>query len=189
MKRLSVGALFGVLALFPMMCHAAWVIHLKDGRRFETPEYREEGDQIRFKRYGGVIGLPKDEIQRIEEVADLPEKELPAPPKKPSVSEKSVDEAKGQETPSNSAKAAKEKAPDRQKSAAQLAYMKEKRRILEEKEGVLEAFKAAKKAQNKAKKDMLWQRLFQLRERLRTLQEKVIAENDGVLPSWWDQIP
>ena len=52
------------------------VIHLKDGREFATDRYYEEGDQIKFKRYGGVIGIQKDLVREIEEIEDV--EELPA---------------------------------------------------------------------------------------------------------------
>jgi len=58
------GILCGILVFFPIICTAAYVIHLRDGRSFTTSEYREEGDQIKFKRFGGVIGIPKDHEKR-----------------------------------------------------------------------------------------------------------------------------
>ncbi|MBC8418605.1 MAG: hypothetical protein H8E10_08440 [Desulfobacterales bacterium] len=35
-------------------------------------QYTEEGEQIKFKRYGGVIGIQKDLVRGIEEIKDMP---------------------------------------------------------------------------------------------------------------------
>jgi len=59
MKR-SIITIFGIgILLYPLICFASYVIHLKDGREFATDRYYEEGDEIKFKRYGKVIGIQK----------------------------------------------------------------------------------------------------------------------------------
>ena len=73
----SIVAIFGIgILLYPLICFSSYIIHLKDGREFATDRYYEEGDQIKFKRYGGVIGIQKDLVREIEEIEDV--EELPA---------------------------------------------------------------------------------------------------------------
>jgi hypothetical protein len=82
MKKLLTSIAAAVFLLFPINGFAAYVIHLKDGTKFVTDQYYEEGDQIKFKRYGGLVGIEKDRIREIEETADPTEpadkKETPA---------------------------------------------------------------------------------------------------------------
>ncbi len=76
MKKLIAAIAAAVFLIYPIVISASYIIHLKDGRVFATEQYYEEGDQIKFKRYGGIIGMQKDlvrEIEVIEEVEELPE--------------------------------------------------------------------------------------------------------------------
>ena len=78
MKKLLTAIAMAGFLVCPGVISAAYIIHLKDGRDFVTGQYSEEGDQIRFERYGGLIGIRKDLVREIEEVADLPdEKKAP----------------------------------------------------------------------------------------------------------------
>jgi hypothetical protein len=76
MKTSKIAILVVVLVFMASVCPAAYVIRLKDGRSFETPEYQTEGDQIKFKRYGGLIGLPRNQILEIEEIDAMSEEEI-----------------------------------------------------------------------------------------------------------------
>ena len=60
MKKLLTVIATAVFVIYPSICFASYVIHLKDGREFVTDRYWEEGDQIKFERYGGVTGIQKD---------------------------------------------------------------------------------------------------------------------------------
>ena len=68
MKKLLTVIVAAVFIVYPSICFASYVIHLKDGREYVTDRYWEEGDQIKFNRYGGVIG--------IEEKEDVPEEKV-----------------------------------------------------------------------------------------------------------------
>ena len=71
MKK-SIVIIFGIgILLYPLICFSSYIIHLKDGREFVTEQYYEEGDQIKFKRYGGLIGIEKDQVKEIEEIEDV----------------------------------------------------------------------------------------------------------------------
>ena len=195
---------FVIIFMPPMICSAAWVIHLKDGRSFTTNEYREEGDQIKFERYGGLIGIPRDQVVDIEEIADEPEKEVPKVQEAPSAPENKEETATVQATPpvsENGDKTATEQGPtpepsrdekgekaDKEKEDPQVALMKEKRRILSERDTVSQAFKAAKARKDRKEKDLYWNRLLQLQNELQKLQKQATTVNKGVLPPWWAQI-
>ena len=59
MKKLLTAIAAAVFFIYPAFSFSSYIIHLKDGREFATDRYYEEGDQIKFKRYGGVIGIQK----------------------------------------------------------------------------------------------------------------------------------
>ncbi len=63
MKKRLILIAAAVFIIYPSICFASYVIHLKDGREFVTDRYWEEGEQIKFKRYGGVIGIQKDLVK------------------------------------------------------------------------------------------------------------------------------
>ena len=60
MKKILIAIAAAGFFVYPFICFASYVIHLKDGREFVADQYWEEGDQIKFNRYGGVIGIEKE---------------------------------------------------------------------------------------------------------------------------------
>ncbi len=46
MKKILITIAAAVLMIYPSICFASYVIHLKDGREYVTDRYWEEGDQI-----------------------------------------------------------------------------------------------------------------------------------------------
>ena len=71
MKKILTAIAAAVFVVYPSLCFASYIIHLKDGREFVTDRYYEEGDQIKFKRYGGVIGIEKDLVREMELVEEV----------------------------------------------------------------------------------------------------------------------
>jgi hypothetical protein len=203
MKKSMLGILFGILVFFPVVCTADYVIHLKDGRSFTTPEYWEEGNQIKFERYGGLIGLPKDQVVSIEENPGLTKKkerqsakaegvdkerrtgadEQREPEKKENVED--AKKVKEQKTPAQMSVEEKKNA-EWEKIAKMQKLLEEKRQIMREKEAVITSYKEAKARKNREKKEQYWNELLSLRKKLENLRERAVAENGGGLPDWWD---
>ena len=182
MKKTITVITTSLLLLLPPFCTAAYVIHLKDGRSFTTSEYREEGDQIKIERYGGVIGLPRDQIIDIKEIVDIPKKEVLKPQENPPVPENRKELTTVPETHSKDAKPESEKSTNPKKKDPLEVFMEEKQRILAEREKISQAFEEAKARNDRKEKDFYWNRLIQIQNNLKQLQNRVAAENDGVLP-------
>ena len=72
MKKLLTAIAVAVFVICPSVSFASYIIHLKSGHSFQTELYWEEGGEIKFKRYGGVIGIRKELVKDIEEIEDLP---------------------------------------------------------------------------------------------------------------------
>ena len=68
MKRLLTAIAAAVFLISPCVCTGDYVIHLKDGGRILVDSYQEEGDTIRVKKFGGMMGISKALVSRIEEV-------------------------------------------------------------------------------------------------------------------------
>ena len=169
-----------ILMFFPGIGFADYIIHLKDGRSFTTSKYVEEGNVIKFDRYGGFVGLPKDDVVEIETVT-VDES------KSPPVVEQSENKAVATSV-KKAAEASVKKDQKKETEDEQIAFMDEKRRILEGQKRASEAFKAAKTSGKRDKKDAAWQEIFLFREKMSNLRERVIKAGNGTLPSWWDQI-
>lgn len=43
-----------------------YIIHLRDQRAIKVEEYWEEGDEIKYKKYGGILGFQRKDVAMIE---------------------------------------------------------------------------------------------------------------------------
>ncbi|MBA7566408.1 hypothetical protein ES708_08099 [subsurface metagenome] len=69
-KSILITIVLSFLALaFPSTGDAAYRIRLKNGGEFKTLRYWNEGDQIKFYIYGGIVGIAKDSVRKIEKMA------------------------------------------------------------------------------------------------------------------------
>jgi len=214
MKKLLTAIAAAVFLIYPSLCFSSYIIHLKDGRAFATDRYYEEGDQIKFKRYGGVIGIQKDLIKEIEvtkEVEALPTEKEKAKSTKEDVSQsakKQGAEKEGGAEAEGKVKEGKKEVPEKvaveqgepekgldeekkkaeQEKAAKIeAFLEEKREIMEERKVASEAFKEAKAKNDKAAAKKHFQRIVSLQEKIKKLEKRVKAAFGGKLPDWWQE--
>ena len=214
MKKLLTAIAAAVFLIYPSLCFSSYIIHLKDGRAFATDRYYEEGDQIKFKRYGGVIGIQKDLIKEIEvtkEVEALPTEKEKAKSTKEDVSQsakKQGAEKEGVAEAEGKVKEGKKEVPEKvaveqgepekgldeekkkaeQEKAAKIeAFLEEKREIMEERKVASEAFKEAKAKNDKAAAKKHFQRIVSLQEKIKKLEKRVKAAFGGKLPDWWQE--
>ena len=66
-----------VFLICPSICFSSYLIELKNGSTFIINHYWKEGQQIKFYCYGGVVGISKNLIRKIEKT-DLVYEEQPA---------------------------------------------------------------------------------------------------------------
>ncbi|MDO9567536.1 MAG: hypothetical protein Q7J15_12475 [Candidatus Desulfaltia sp.] len=87
--------------IYPSICLSSYLIELKNGSTFITNHYWKEGRQIRFYYRGGVVGISKNLIRKIEEADMVYEEKAVSSEKKPEtapVKAKPEDDAKTEET-------------------------------------------------------------------------------------------
>jgi len=185
----------------PTVCYASYVIHLKDGRAFATEQYVEEGDQIKFKRYGGIIGIEKDlvrEIEVVETVEELPdEKVSPSTPdaaetgkrEGEQVNEKAEKTGNGNRAKKeDEAKQPPQQGADKKNQGIDVTQYKHKKKEL------MARYEAAKKKLNDAvlrnDKQARWEakkEMKQVHAALAELIREVKLASGGRLPDWWHE--
>jgi hypothetical protein len=172
MKKLLTTIAVAVFIIYPSICFASYVIHLKDGREFVTERYFEEGDQIKFKRYGGIIGIQKDLVKGVEEIEDVPE-------------EKAEEEKPPQPAePAKKETASKEKEKPPQKSLDE--FYKKKKELTEKLDESLKRGREATRRKDKAAKQQAWEDMLRISKEIYALTDEVKEINGGELPDdWW----
>lgn len=112
MKKLilSIILIFSAL-IVPAAGHCDYAIHLKNGGRFTTSQYWEKNNEIRFFSSGGVVGIEKNFVRKIEKLPADPYRNatIRTPEKRPAqvepkASMPSVPEKEGKETATDDAK-------------------------------------------------------------------------------------
>jgi len=94
---------------------AAYVIKLKNGNEYVTARYWSAGSQVFFDTYGGVFGVEKafvKKIERTDQMVRLPTVADRPPSEKPQADSKRESGARGDEKTNEGATPKKEKAPD-----------------------------------------------------------------------------
>jgi len=218
MKRLLTAIAVAVFVIYPSVSFASYIIHLKSGHSFQTERYWEEGGEIKFKRYGGVIGIRKGLVKDIEEVEELPrEKEQLGKPEatetadKPEVTKEEVKEpeiaekreASKQELNGSTKKPQESgKRPDQEKPKEEtkeetnkkaekidvVYYQREKRILMENYQEARQRLKQAREVGNKAEIRKAKKEIKGLEKEISDLALKLKDENGGVLPPWWFRI-
>jgi G3E family GTPase len=175
MKKLAAGFLAITLIFSASLCWAAYVIHLKDGRNITTHEYWDEGDQIKIKQYGGVVGIAKDDVVSIEETDDVRSVVVKSAPEKEKKEETETAESpaekkgEGKQNQKQGGEAAKkEKMPDQ---PAQKKPAKEKNAFEKELDSLKKRFEKVE--------SMTKEELYQFDKDLLGLRNKILRAGLG----------
>lgn len=209
MKKTFTAIVTIIFLLTPAICFSAYRIHLKDGREFVTDRYWKDGDQIKFKRFGGMIGMQKELVRKIEEVEDIPEQvetgqELPSKEgmpqkegKEPPLTgssggekqqEVQEDERADQrsETGKREEMSEENKKGEEDKAAERETILEEKKRLNTEMNRVYSEYKKARSEGNKKTRKECLLEFSALRKKFDELERKVKVAHEGELPEWWN---
>jgi hypothetical protein len=156
MKKIAVVLLLMSLYLVcPAPGQAAYLIQLKNGTEFVTSYYWLEGNQVMFYTYGGVLGVNKDFISKIEKSDKTVKLEATA---------QKVFEDKIQAEMTD-----KDKEPKKESAPAKVT--RDNDPILTEFNALKEKFKGIDK--------MLTNELFKFSEELSTFRKKILATGNA----------
>ena len=100
--------LIATIAFFicPSICFSSYLIELKNGSTFIINHYWKEGSQIKFYYYGGVVGISKNLIRKIEKTDLVYEEKTVSPQKKPETASVKTEPEAGAKTKTEGAPAA-----------------------------------------------------------------------------------
>jgi len=198
MKKLAAG-FFGItLIFFASLCSATYLIYLKDGREITTHEYWEEDDQIKFKQYGGVMGIQKDFIVEIEEIEDLPEEKAPhaeaeTPTAKDEVGKQGGafgDEKDDEKLDANETGNAPEVRKKGEKKTAQpksiKEYWEQKKALKVQLDAAIEKMREAAEKNNFVKRKEMVEEVKKISKEIHRLADEVKQMNNGKLPDFWE---
>lgn len=188
MKRLLATWVMTALLIYPSICMATYLIQLTNGKEFIIPEYWEEGNQVKFYYYGGLITIDKDQIQAITESDKAYVEEVleTRAPESPGIGAKQP----AAETKLGAKKSSLEKktAPENGKTEEEVDieyYKGKKAELMSELDETLKRVREATRnkdleAKKKAKEDMR-----RVAKQIYDLTDELKKENDGVLPDGW----
>lgn len=190
--------LFGLLPRSAAQA-ASYVIELKNGRTFTTERYWTEGDRVKFRTSGGMLGFSKDAVKDIREVkTEGYEQVTPVTPEAPKTQELQRRDASATPTvpeqkPASANAAAVAPEPDaaaeKSEQTDEFAYYKQKRLELKAKiEEHIGEFLKASSQNNTAAKQKARQQYLEYSKQLFQLQEELKEKNHGKLPEWWSKI-
>jgi hypothetical protein len=186
MKKGLIAISAAVLVIYPCVCFSSYLIHLKDGRKFLTDRYRDEGGQIKFKRHGGVIGIQKNLVKEIEEIMDLPENEGNEDETQATREKEALGKRADPDTEARSKEVERVNKDKPNEKPGDEQFYKNRRIALSLKvREALESYKRAKKVGDRDRIDEEFRRVSQISSQLEDLEKEVKAKNGGILPSWW----
>ena len=161
-----------IFLICPSVCFSSYLIELKNGSKFITNQYWEEGSQIKFYYFGGVVGIEKDQVREIGE-SDMAYEEIDS--KQDSVDPKSKINEKSGITPI-------EKTVD-------LEYYKEKKSLLEaELNRALDKLREATKNEDSKAKKKARDEVKKISAKMYDLTAELIKKNNGKMPEgWWEK--
>lgn len=76
MKKYIIIAIIAMAMVLPAQGFANYLIILKNGNELVTKQYWEDGDQIKFYGFGGIAGVGKCNVRKIEQTTQDAEKEM-----------------------------------------------------------------------------------------------------------------
>ena len=163
----------------------SYLIFLRNGNELRTPHYWEEGDEIKFYIYGGIVGIPKRSVtgvkkstsryqEYIEKTGDEIARRDP----------KGLDRTKAQ--PSNEQTTSG--SDDKKAKTVDVDYYRQKKAALKGKlEEALEKNREATRSKDPQAKEATRQEMLKHATQLHALEDELKEKNQGILPDWWKE--
>ena len=112
MKNYIAGIITIAFLICPSICFSSYLIELKNGSKFITNHYWKEGRQIKFYCRGGVVGIGKDLVRKIEKTDLVYEEKTDFSQKKPETASVKTEPEPGAKTRKGGAAGSAEKKDD-----------------------------------------------------------------------------
>ena len=176
LQKKILGIVFAIVLLIQAsICVASYLVRLTNGNHLVVHEYWEDGSQVRFYSNGGLVGVQKRLVRKIEEADFACIIERPEPP---------LRWTDQQETKHKSASEYENKAP--LPDLGDKALLEEKRLVMMRIRAVSAAFKEAKAQNNRMQMQEERNKLLTSQTEFSRLLKKVKNVHGGQVPTWWD---
>ena len=162
--------------ILPAVCIPSYLIRLTNGNQLIIYEYWEDGSQIRFYSYGGVVGVQKGLVRDIKEANLACAIEGVKPPER-------WNDRVGTRDQSSSEQEERALLPD----PGDEALLEEKRLVMMRFSDVSAAFREAKARNNRKQMQEERKKLLASQTELSSLLKKVRGVHGGQVPIWWDE--
>ena len=184
MKNYIAAIITIVFLICPSICFSSYLIELKNGSTFIINHYWEEGSQIKFYYYGGVVGIEK-EFVRETRGSDLPyRKEVVEQKASPVPYTLDVASREAGKKADEEIEAAK-KTEARSREIDVAYYKREKKALMEKYRQANDKLEDARNSRNKATIRDVKKEIKKINNQLTDLVLKLKEENNGMLPMWW----
>ena len=163
----------------------SYLIQLKNGSEFITNRHWEEGDQIMFHQYGGIVGIQQDFVKDIKESSlvyreTIPERQTPLSPA--SQASPKPGDAQSKEPQEGSKNGGEKEEP------VDFNYYKEKRRdLLERLDEAQKIYKEGLGTKDPETSEKARQEWVGYGTKIYQLGDELQKKNKGVMPDWWEK--
>lgn len=169
---------------YPSICVPSYLIQLRNGSQFMIYQYWEEGNQIKFYFYGGVVGIQKDFVRKITESDVAYREEIDSEERiatESKIDRSTIASSKTAKVPS---KAEKEKRDEK----IDFEYYREKKLALKaELDDALERIRDASRNKDPEAKKKATEDMREIAKQIYDLTDELKEKNKGVLPGdWWE---
>lgn len=178
----------------PHSGQAGHLINLSNGKQIVTDRYWEEGTDIKFNRFGGVMGVPKAMVTSITQTDEAAEQESnPASEIREKAPEAdAAPPAEAAEAGPAAVEAASpvpaEKAPEIKPGpdpADKEKYLKKRRQLEADAKAAIERFKELSNQKDNPEREAARKTFSDYSRQLLELQEELKQKYQGTLPQWW----
>jgi ElaB/YqjD/DUF883 family membrane-anchored ribosome-binding protein len=183
MKRLILSFLIFLVLVYPALCLSSYFIHFKGGGKIVTPLYWERQGTVYFYYGGGIAGVERGEVDKIERYDEMRDE---------SGVNSSSEEKEGKPlfvspgTEKAQQPEVVQATSEKDEGISIEDYKNEKNRLTDELDQLTENLREATKRKDKDAKDKIRQEIRNISGQIYNITDKVKGKNKGRLPEeWW----
>lgn len=161
--------------MLPAVCFSSYLIELNNGSKFIIYRYWEKGNLIKFYYYGGVVGISKDLIRKIEKTDLVYEDRV-------YIEETIIQNAAKKPQPP------RQKAEKTDNDLVDIEYYKrEKQRLEQELDEAKQRYLSSLEKGDKETKHAASRDALKINIQIDQLKKELKEKNKRVLPEWWNK--
>lgn len=163
------------LIIWPVVCFSSYLIELNNGSKFIIYQYWEKGNLIKFYYYGGVVGIHKNLIKKIEKTNLVCEDQV-------YLEETIIQNAVQKPQPRG------QKADKTDNDLVDIKYYKrEKQRLEQELDEAKQRYLSSLEKGDKETKHAASRDALKINIQIDQVKKELKEKNKGILPEWWNK--